>query len=293
MAYLEYEPRETLFQFTSFEGFKGIVESKQLWFSDLKSLNDPRELIYGLGRVRPLLEEIVEENPSWDRGVFRKLLDFSYDYLKNTNLFTCSFCPTGDLMPLWQHYGADGSGLAIGFRPRAIAGIPCRVQKVEYVNDQSPTEDLKKSLNEILEPISRLKVEPSLEQRVAVTSSVASSCTSTKHSTWEHEREIRAVYAQSLSRNFSDFLENATGVYPDGTAHKWREPEVRQGATGEVKFLPFSYGKYVKGRYEHSGAIQTVYVGPRSKTSVPEVTAILRSEGFKNFEVLNSECVWR
>jgi hypothetical protein len=47
MAFLEYRPTQTLYQFSSVEGLKGIATSKELWCSDLSTANDPRELTLG------------------------------------------------------------------------------------------------------------------------------------------------------------------------------------------------------------------------------------------------------
>ncbi|AUQ49255.1 hypothetical protein PhaeoP83_00958 [Phaeobacter inhibens] len=293
MAYLEFEPREPLFQFTSVEGFKGIIDSKALWFSDLKSLNDPREVIFGLGRIRTVVEQVIDGNSGFDRSIVGPVLEYCYKYVKQTNLYTCSFCPVGDLMPLWQHYGNQGAGLAIGFRPRSIMDIPARVQKVEYVNERTSTEDLKVKLASVLEPFLRLKVSPTLEQKLDIASTIAASCTSTKHSSWEHEREIRAVYAQSSQKEATNFLSNITSMNADGSVHKWRDPLVRESQVGEVKYLPFKFGKMSGGNFDFSGAIHTVFVGSKSSISAPEVESLLKSEGFRNFEVIPSECIWR
>jgi len=293
LSFAEFEPNATLFQYTSFDGFKGIIDSKSLWLSDLRSLNDPRELILGLGKVRSVVDELLNEKPSWGTAQIRKKLQRSYDFVRSTNLFTASFCPKGDSMPLWQHYGDAGRGVSIGFRPRAILDMVGRLQKVEYLSDSSPLADLKETLSEVIEPFGRLGKNVSLENELSLPSVIASKCTSIKHSTWDHEKEVRLVYSQHPERNATDFLGGATSEFSDGEMVLWREPSVRTSTAGEVKYIPFEFGKRINGEYDPTSAIAYVFVGSQALQSVPEVRTLLESEGFRNVKVLSSECIWR
>lgn len=294
MAYLEYEPTSTLFQFTSNEGFRGILKSRSLWFSDLRSLNDPRELILGLGTLRELLEEIIEEeSEEWDTVFLRKFLIQSYNSLDNTDFYSCSFCLTGDSMPLWQHYGYDGKGVSIGFRPRALTDIPCRIQKVDYINKDSTLDDLKDSFRLELSKFAKMNRNILAYEGIKLSSRILSICTSIKHSTWDHEKEIRAVYSQSRERESVQFMEYTTSMHSDGSEMKWTEPLTRSSQDGVVKYLPFDFGKLIQGHYDPAKAIEKVVIGPNSSMSVPEAETILASEGFRGVKVTTSECLWR
>ncbi len=297
MAYQEYSPRSTLFQFTNLEGFKGILSSRSLWFTNLSTLNDPRELTFGLARVRPLLEEIVSANRDFEPSLIRPVLEHCYRFVRVTELYSCSFCPSGDLMPMWQQYGADGTGIAVGFRPSAITSMPVRIQKVDYVNKETPIEDLREVLSEVLRPFSRYSVAPTLEQRLALASTVAAKCTSMKHSSWEHEREVRAVYSQTAQKEEGGWLGNVTSLHLDGTPHKWTEPHKRagtdrEGKTVDVSYIPFPFGKGSGEQKDYSKAIERVVIGPKSTATIGEVEDILYSEGFSSFSVEVSDCQW-
>lgn len=294
MAYLEFEPKNTLFQFTSVEALKGIIQSRKIWFSDLRSLNDPREIVLGLGRIRPLLEDIVADHSSdWDISRCGKILDMSYETIRNTDFFTCSFSQSGDSMPLWHNYAQDGAGVAIGFRPRALRDIPCRIQKVDYVNKQTPLEDLQCNLVELFASVFGQKGDMTLEKSLAISSKIISLCTSSKHSTWNHEHEIRGVYTQPKIKQHTNFLDNVTSVYPDDSEFKWQEPNIRENANGEVKYIPFGFGILGRGEYDATKAISKIVVGSKSNISVPEIEDLLSSEGYRDFEVILSECIWQ
>ncbi|MEC7765177.1 MAG: DUF2971 domain-containing protein [Pseudomonadota bacterium] len=293
MAYQEYAPRSTLFQFTSLNGFRGIVGSKELWFSDIRTLNDPRELVFGLGRVRPTLQNIIRKNDKWDNDLFRPLLEQAYNYIKTTDLFACSFCLSGDAMPLWQRYGDSGKGISIGFRPRAILDIHCRIQRVDYVVEDTPTDEMEKAFFDLLEPIARLGVRPDPAQVIKIVGKMVSICTATKHESWKYEEEVRAVFAQSEQSGYESMSSFLGRFRSNDEIAPYRKPLKREGAGGEVSYIPFKYGKKRGKDYDPSQSIEKVIVGPFAQITPPEVRAILSSEGFENFEVKLSECVWR
>ena len=47
--------QDSLYYYCSMDAFHGIVESKRLWASDLKAMNDPREVNLGLDFVKDFL----------------------------------------------------------------------------------------------------------------------------------------------------------------------------------------------------------------------------------------------
>lgn len=50
-----------LYHYTNFEGLKGIVDSQQLWFSDYRSMNDPREFMQSEGLIKDCIEDAIKE----------------------------------------------------------------------------------------------------------------------------------------------------------------------------------------------------------------------------------------
>jgi hypothetical protein len=61
MAFLEHTPKQTLYQFCSVDGFRGIVTSRALWYTDLQSANDPRELKLGFEHFIEAVEFVREQ----------------------------------------------------------------------------------------------------------------------------------------------------------------------------------------------------------------------------------------
>ncbi len=256
-------------------------------------MNDPREIVLGLGRIRPILEDIVSQHKAvWNIDLCRRTLERTYESIKNNDFFTCSFSQTGDSMPMWRHYGEDGAGLAIGFRPRAITDFPCRIQRVDYVSSRSTDEELRVTVTDVLDRYAGLKGDTSQVREIEISSTILALCTGTKHSTWDHEREVRGVYAQTSAKESVGFLGGVTSLHSDGSEFKWQEPLERGEKGSEIRYLSFPYGKRSKSGFDYSGAVAEVIVGSKSPISSQEVSDLLLSEGYRNFQVLQSECVW-
>ncbi|MEX2634629.1 MAG: DUF2971 domain-containing protein [Balneolales bacterium] len=115
--YHELQPGKKLFHYTDIGGLQGIVESKQLWFSHLSSLNDPHEVEYGK-------KIINEEINSRLVGEDNKNIRFFYDSIKQIisgfgrtlhHAFVCCFCEEANLLSQWREYSDRGGGYSLGF----------------------------------------------------------------------------------------------------------------------------------------------------------------------------------
>lgn len=113
-------PKETIYHYTSFSGFMGIVESRMLWTSDIRYMNDSAELNHMVNLINDEVNERIQlghPNPAllsqltgWLRG------RVSYGHL----LFTGSFRENGNLLSQWRGYSILGKGVSIGFNPSHI-----------------------------------------------------------------------------------------------------------------------------------------------------------------------------
>ena len=72
-----YESRSTpeLFHFTSPQGFRGIIEKHELWCTDVRYVNDPREGDHGLSVVKSVMKR---------KSVYK---EFEKSVLESDNLF--------------------------------------------------------------------------------------------------------------------------------------------------------------------------------------------------------------
>ena len=112
------EPPEELFHYTSAGGLLEIVQSNQIWATNLEFMNDFLEVKY----AKELFMEVVqrERRASRNKLVVRFLDDTASTLDPFTNLFSfyaISFCADGgDRLSQWRAYATEGTGYSIGFR---------------------------------------------------------------------------------------------------------------------------------------------------------------------------------
>lgn len=287
MAFFEYQPTSTVFLYTSAEGFEGIIQSKKLWFSDVVAANDPREITLGqehfLEAVKSIKDNEVKGVTSQQLHAFAARL---LKYQRESTCFTCCFSMRGDDLPMWNAYAAAYCGLSIGFRPTALTGVPARVQKVNYLDADTPGAFKDLALQVALDLL-----RPGAEAEVYAMVRAFAGVTALKHNTWDYEREIRMIYNQRHMRpDPKEPLTWYTGEHPDGEQVKWREPFVRAVNGREVRYVEFPFGRYSAGDIDPRRAIAKVIMGPNCKLPRTEVEAMMVGNGFVDFDIETSTC---
>lgn len=289
MAFLEYNPRDTLYHYCSKEAFRGILSTKELWFSNLRSANDPRELTYGYDNVFRILRATRENTKSAE---ISRIVDFLDDHLtpfyNASNVYCACFTHIGDSLPMWGAYGGAYTGLSIGFRPTAITDIPARLQKVRYL-PQADDQELTEFLIEVISSFRHLGDK--LEEATLVASTL-SAIVALKHSTWGYEQEVRMTYVQVRDRPSKPVpnIESVVSMGADEELIYWREPHTRMIGENTTEYLKFPYGRYLRKNHDARMAIKEVIAGPKCDISDQEISDTLTQNGFQNFVVRRSDC---
>ena len=292
MAFLEYTPNTTLFHYCSPIGFDGIVGSKSIWLTDLQFANDPKELILA-GVVESLLSDLIGdvETPADLRLACMTLARRARDQRRRSGFHSFSLSLRGDQLPMWQEYTDRGRGFCIGFRPTAFNDMPLRIQKVSY----APPDHLS-SMHDQVEAIVRPLVghEDDLHLCLAALAEVMRLATGTKDDTWMHESEIRLVFSSSVRpSDFAPGKELPIAQLPDGAPVWSEEPYFRERNGRRVPYHVKPFGRFINGKFDGSGAIELVIVGPNNPRSVEEVRSNLSELGYRNFQVIKSRCAFR
>jgi len=104
-----------LYHYTNLTGLQGIVESGNLWFTDVAFLNDASEMQFGIDLIeayftelRPILNELEKE-------LLRRASPSESPTDPSMGFFVSCFCRSRDLLSQWRAYGASGGGYALGF----------------------------------------------------------------------------------------------------------------------------------------------------------------------------------
>ncbi len=116
------KPPPIVYHYTDDLGLKGILESGQLWLSDISSLNDPSELNHGFSIAIDVLARMVANGPP-ERPEFARRLKTLAERrsVQGVALFlVCSFSFRGDDLGQWRAYADNGRGYALGFDTAAL-----------------------------------------------------------------------------------------------------------------------------------------------------------------------------
>ncbi|OMQ31300.1 DUF2971 domain-containing protein [Ensifer sp. 1H6] len=113
----EYGGR-TLTHYTSLEGFRSIITNSELWASNIRFLNDRREMDYGIDEAIKFLEA----NDGNDDKETAELFAAVKERLTNNipEIYACCFCEHNDSLGQWRGYTGGGQGVAIEFNARAL-----------------------------------------------------------------------------------------------------------------------------------------------------------------------------
>jgi Protein of unknown function (DUF2971) len=111
-------PTEPLFHYTSLKGFRGVIDSKHLWATDTRFLNDWSEVRYIASIVNRLLDLRRQMKPERadELTVLRTALDgWTQAHSKHKGIYVCSLSENGNQLSQWRAYCPNGGGVTIGF----------------------------------------------------------------------------------------------------------------------------------------------------------------------------------
>jgi hypothetical protein len=117
------KPELTLFHYTSIEGLMGVVNSKSLWASEVRYLNDAAELHHfgSLANQQILQAQSTNQN-SDEREILSQFGEWLKERLSSGPLvFVSSLTENGNLLSQWRGYCSHGKGVSLGFNPIELA----------------------------------------------------------------------------------------------------------------------------------------------------------------------------
>jgi hypothetical protein len=286
MAFLEYRPTSTLYHYCTVGSFEGITINGSIWLSDLQHANDPKELQLAAVLGEVLREIIARTDSAEERAAYASVKVHLGNMRNRFGMYSSSFSLKADQLPMWQEYTDRGRGFIIGFKPSAFNDMPLRVQRVRYVT-RDHFEALHNEVTKIVAPLFG-KHEDFLE-RIGPVTELLSLVTGIKDHTWQHEDEVRLI--------FSDMSQERTGipigVLRDGTELYSEPPRSRKRNGVDVAYFSKPFGRYRAGRWDPSGAISEVIVGPNNPASSDDILTKLAERGLRGVTISNSRCAFR
>lgn len=268
-----------LYHYTDASGLCGILNSKRLWASSYRFLNDAKEFKYAFELISEAYPREIGLMPLGYNSFYTKKIQ-ERKFLFNLDIvFLASFSEWGDQLSQWRGYAGPHSGYSIGFSSSFLNSFPkpYKLIKCDYEKD-SQLKAVKKLLNKYLPEIrsSYIKAHPS-KDKVDM---------DLYESYWNRVQKA-AFKMLDLGNEFKD---------PGFTEEdEWRLVIGPIGATSDkIKYRPSSTNivPYVEVKINpDKQPIQHIIIGPsphqeRSKVSLQQMLDVLN---FKGIEVTTSE----
>jgi hypothetical protein len=130
---------DVVYHYCSLGAFKGIVESKCLWASSFRYMNDASEAIVtqrALGENHDVVLRRIKNAECY--GTIKKVLDHVCN-MEKIEFFLASFCKQPDKLSQWRYYADGGRGVCLGFSKRALS--PYLLKDVLYGDLESRVAD--------------------------------------------------------------------------------------------------------------------------------------------------------
>lgn len=109
----------SLYHYTSQTGFKGIVESKTIWATNILYLNDSAEFIHAVNTTRNGFDAIYDEVSvsKQEKPFLEKIYEHLNEFETNRGIgiFVSSFSRNKDKLSQWRGYCPNGDGYCVRF----------------------------------------------------------------------------------------------------------------------------------------------------------------------------------
>lgn len=273
---IQGEVPDLLYHYTDVAGLIGICSSGSLWATNLRFMNDAKELAHS----RKLMLDVLAE--AKDKAGFPAQLELIEEIEKTTtaqwvgypDFYATSFTANGDLLSQWRGYGASGGGYAIGFDASRLVSPPSpHPQSDRFLNRVIYQEEIQlRVLRATADKMLGLfaKVDSSSAEMTgararlfAALGEVVGFVFSFKDPAWAEEQEWRSVY-----------------VLPEGELDG---VEFRPDGGIAIPYVSLAMGTDPDRRLP----IREIVQGPRvdNETSIRSLELLLASNGYSDVEI--------
>lgn len=292
----KYNEKPPLYHYTIYEGLKGILESKTIWLSDYRCLNDPTEIHYALSILIDHIKIKSIQKTFKTKELWEKIIDKYPEFIKANDIYICSFCRQPDYLPAWRWYGDNGKGFAIGFRkeyfePRETEDEDWKIFTKGVNYDKN---DFIKMLDEMIkiteETVNSLGGDISVQNKNSIIVSFISwtytALPGLKHGGYTHEEEFRLCTSEfeMNGKKYPHPIPEKNKFVRPVPPIKLRYPSFTQIPT--VKSDPFDYED-----------ICEIWVGPSLDydDAKDKVEKILKDSGYdvKKVNIIKSQVPYR
>ena len=119
---------QLIYHYTDLGALRSIASGHDLWLTNSQYSNDEDESRHGyeIARsvVRNYLQKAERARPRDDLKVeYAQVLSSLVEKLPPEGFYICCFCEEDNLLSQWRSYGANGTGVSLGFNPMEFVAI--------------------------------------------------------------------------------------------------------------------------------------------------------------------------
>lgn len=267
---------DILHHYTGRAGLVGIIESRTLWATHIRNLNDESEIRYSRELLGALAERLRPEyGDDWAGSVVCGAVTALATATTSPDTFVASLCDDGDNLGQWRGYGGQGGGFAIGFDRERLREV-VKAQHYELIQLMYGPSEQEHQLETALSDAVRIVAQwgadptsapPALDQLLLLGLGFTYATLSIKNPYFRDEREWRL--AHMVVPGISEArARTRKGL---GADVRYEEIALADGPTGETPLVE-------------------VVIGPlsRSSSSVAEVLRLLDQNGMDHVQVRQS-----
>lgn len=251
--------------------FESILETKEIWLSDITKMNDESEYKSGYEIIREVLSEFGLK----DHDIASEMSDENLN--QTFQILIGCFSRNGDLKSQWHEYADQGTGVSIGFDAEKIKEYNLFNRFIE--NNFEPISSTVNFFNvnydeKLLRRYAQAIIKKNINSQSPIKWTLLSRTlmflsTSYKDSFFSEENETRAVIAL------------------ESTINDKYKVEQRETKHGKANF------HRLKTSYQQLQSIEEVIIGPKSTMSVNDVNSMLLNAGIEGALVRQSAATGR
>lgn len=119
-------PKLILYHYTSGQGVVGILDSKQVWATNIHCLNDSKEFVHALSLAKLAIRQVLEEEIEDEFEVIYAAVEVALDSISQLSVYVSCYSEVSDSLSQWRGYCPPGFGYSIGFDGDALRAAASR-----------------------------------------------------------------------------------------------------------------------------------------------------------------------
>ena len=120
---LKCSPPSLVFHYTSASGVIGILDSKEMWATNVSFLNDANELVEAANVAKNIIENMINRGGYLDQELTLLHAMKKIAGSAPRRYYVCSFSEVGDSLLHWRAYCPTLGGYAIGFPAKHLSKL--------------------------------------------------------------------------------------------------------------------------------------------------------------------------